>query len=82
MKASVEISYYPLTEQYGTTILKFINRLKTYPNLEIHSNSMSSQIFGDFDELMDILKKEMKTTFKEGKDAVMVLKIANLDLRP
>ena len=82
MKASIEISYYPLTAQYGTAILKFIKRLKTYPNLEIHSNTMSSQIFGEYDDLMDILKEEMKTTFEEGDDTVMVLKIANLDLRP
>jgi uncharacterized protein YqgV (UPF0045/DUF77 family) len=81
MKASVEISMYPLTPEYGTPILQFIQKLKEYSQLEVRSNTMSTQVFGEYDELMSILTKEMKTSFQNGEETVMVFKIANLDLR-
>ena len=81
MKASIEISMYPLTEKYGTPILQFIHRLKEYPELEVRSNTMSTQVFGEYDDLMKIMTKEMKTTFEGVNETVMVFKIANLDLR-
>ena len=81
MKVSAEISMYPLNENYGTSILQFIQRLKAYPRLEVRTNTMSSQVFGEYDELMSVLTKEMKTSFEEKNDVVIVFKIANLDLR-
>lgn len=81
MKASLEISMYPLTPEYGTPILQFIQKLKEYSQLEVRSNTMSTQVFGEYDELMSILTKEMKTSFQNGEETVMVFKIANLDLR-
>jgi uncharacterized protein YqgV (UPF0045/DUF77 family) len=72
---------YPLTKEYGTPILQFIHRLKEYPELEIRSNTMSTQVFGEYDDLMSILTKEMKASFSEELETVMVFKIANLDLR-
>lgn len=81
MKASIEISMYPLDKNYGTPILQFIENLRQYSNLEIKSSSMSSQIFGDYDEMMEILKIEMKKAFLKESDVVMVLKIVNADLR-
>ncbi len=82
MTASLEISMYPLTAQYGTPILQFIARLKSYEPLSVHSNTMSTQVFGPYDILLEALHKEMKTSFEEKHDVVMVMKIANLDLKP
>jgi uncharacterized protein YqgV (UPF0045/DUF77 family) len=82
MNASIEISMYPLTSQYGTPVLQFINRLKTYETLTVVSNTMSTQVFGPYDALMEAIQKEMKTSFDLHQNVVMVLKIANLDLRP
>ncbi len=81
MKTSVEISMYPLNREYGTPILKFIERLRQHEELEVQSNNMSTQIFGEFDKLMSILTKEMKQSFQEEDTAVMVMKVVNLDLR-
>ena len=80
MKASIEISMYPLDNQYGTSILNFIQRLKMHPELTVQSNNMSTQIFGDYDHLMAALTLEMKTSFEEEKAVVMVMKAVNLDL--
>ena len=82
MNISVELSMYPLAEEYGTPILKFINRLKACDGISVSTNTMSTQVFGDYDLVMDVLKKEMKRAFEDEKTVVMVAKFANLDLKP
>ncbi|HHM20818.1 MAG TPA: hypothetical protein ENJ20_02235 [Bacteroidetes bacterium] len=81
MKASVEISMYPLTEAFGTPILQFIGRLRQYEGLTVQSNNISTQVFGEYDEVMEALTSEMKGVFEEEKTVVMVMKVLNLDLR-
>ena len=80
MKASIEISMYPLDQDYGNQILGFIKELNTHPELTVRTNSMSTQIFGEYDLLMDIMQKEIKTVFSTTDTVVMVLKIVNQDL--
>jgi uncharacterized protein YqgV (UPF0045/DUF77 family) len=82
MKASVEISMYPLDQHYGTPVLRFIERLRRNPGLTVHSNNMSTQVFGEYDEVMAALTEEMKSSFQEKDTVAMVLKVVNLDLRP
>ncbi len=80
MKASIELSMYPLHADYGTPILKFIERLRQHQGLTVQTNNMSTQIFGEYDLLMTVLASEMKRSFAEEKTAVMVMKVVNLDL--
>ncbi len=80
MKISIEISMYPLDKEYGTSILDFIHRLKKHPQITTKTNSMSTQVFGEYDEVFQILKQEIKTSFLEEKDILMVMKMANLNL--
>ena len=80
MKASVEISMYPLKETYVPAIVDFIERLNQHKGLIIKTNTMSTQIFGDYDQIMAALTQEMKITFEKEKVAVMVLKVINMDL--
>lgn len=82
MKASVEISMYPLDPAYGNVILEFLHRLRQYSELTIQTNTMSTQVFGEYDEMMAILTKEMKPTFAAEDAVVVVMKLANLDLTP
>lgn len=81
MKISVEISMYPLQPAYETPILQFIQRLRTHPELTVRTNSMSTQVFGEFEELTRALTAEIKTSFEEGIPSIMVMKWVNLDLR-
>jgi uncharacterized protein YqgV (UPF0045/DUF77 family) len=80
MKASAEMSMYPLDENYGNVILEFIHRLRAHKELTVQTNNFSTQVFGEYDFLMDTLKKEMKTSFENNEAIVMVMKITNLDL--
>ena len=79
MKASLEISMYPLDRNYGNLILDFIHRLKAYNGIEVASNRMSTQVFGEYDEVMAAVTKEMKTSFEEDETIVMVMKVINLE---
>ncbi len=80
MKVSVEISMYPLLEEFGTPILEFIENLKGHESLEIKSNSMSTQIFGEYGTVMDVLQAEMEKVFLSNDTIVMVMKFVNKDL--
>ena len=81
MKCSVEISMYPLDQQYVDLITDFIKRLGTYPHLELETNGMSTQIFGDFDNIMHAISTEMKTAFSKEKKVVFNLKVINSHLQ-
>ena len=81
MRISVEISKYPLDAKYGNAILDFIQRLNNHPEIKVQTNNMSTQIFGAYDQIMDILHKEMKASFAQPETIVMVMKFVNEDLR-
>jgi len=57
---SVEMSLYPLTPDYIPPILDFIARLRANKKLTIVTNTMSTQIQGEYDEVWDTLKREMR----------------------
>lgn len=78
MNISVDISYYPLSREHIPPIFDFIERIKNYSNITIRTNGLSTQLFGDFDHVMDITKKEIRKSF-ELPDSVFVLKIVNVD---
>ena len=80
MKTSVEISYYPLRPEFVTPILDFIKRLKQYKAIEAVTSGMSTQVFGEYDEVMNAITIEIKTSF-ELPHSVFILKIVNADLK-
>ncbi|MCF6365026.1 MAG: hypothetical protein L3J35_02380 [Bacteroidales bacterium] len=80
MNISVDISYYPLKVEFKAPILDFIHRLQNYEELEISRNGMSTQVFGKYDDVMNILTKEIKKSFKIPS-SVFILKMVNSDLQ-
>ena len=79
MNVSVEISYYPLDVEYIPPIKDFIDRLNGYAEIKVQTNGMSTQVFGEFDDVMDALKTEIRQSF-ELPHSVFVMKIINADL--
>ncbi len=79
MKTSVEISYYPLLVEYVPPIKNFIARLNEIPEIVVKTNGMSTQVFGEYDQVMLALTKEIKKSF-ELPHSIFVLKIINADL--
>ena len=82
MHISVEISMYPLTENYEAPILQFIDQLHQHPNLKIITNTMSTQIFGKYEAVMGALTPKIRAAFLAEPTTIMVLKIINVDLTP
>ncbi|WP_018694302.1 hypothetical protein [Algicola sagamiensis] len=82
MKISVEISKYPLADEFIPAIKAFIERLNEHENVTIITNTMSTQIFGDIDIVMPLLHQEMKKSFETYGKQVFVCKFFNKDLTP
>lgn len=76
MKISVEISMYPLTEQYRPPINAFIERLANHSELTIEYGKMSTYIFGEYRHIMPLLKTEIETTLKSIPESVFVIKLS------
>ena len=81
MPISVDISLYPLKESFIPPIDDFIVSLKKYKIIEVRVNNMSTQIFGDYNIVMDILKKEINRTFRCEENVVFNIKVVNGDSR-
>ena len=77
MKIAVDISLYPLQDDLIPPILDVIERLKAHDNLYVNTNAMSTQIRGEYDDVMTALNGEIKTTFENLPKAVFVMKILN-----
>lgn len=82
MQISVEISLYPLDQEYIPVIQDFIDRLKAHRQLNVLVNTMSTQIFGNYSEVLQILAQEMQTTHRHCPKAPFVIKVLNGDLSP
>ena len=80
MKTSVDISYYPLQPEFVTPILEFIKRLNEYENIEAVTNGMSTQVFGEYFDVMKAITQEIYKSF-EIPHSVFVLKVINADLK-
>jgi uncharacterized protein YqgV (UPF0045/DUF77 family) len=75
MDIGVEISLYPLDQDFIPPIQNFIDRLNADKRLRIITNSMSTQVFGDYDSVMQTLVRELRTTFADNDKAVFVMKV-------
>lgn len=78
MYVSVDISLYPLTEDYIPPIKDVIARLNGYDELEVETNPMSTQIRGDYDAVMHALCAEMRKSFEQVPKSVFAIRIINL----
>ena len=80
MNISIEISYYPLHNEFIPPIKDFIHRLNQYPDLTVNTSGMSTQVFGEYNYAMQSITKEIEKAF-ELPHSVFILKIVNADLQ-
>jgi uncharacterized protein YqgV (UPF0045/DUF77 family) len=75
MQLSVEISKYPLVEvNFIAAIQNFIDRINQYDDITVVTNVMSTQLFGDYDVVMNALTTELKTSFEKYGTTVFACK--------
>ena len=82
MELSVEISKYPLADDYIPAIKNFIDRLHAIEGLSVVVNTMSTQVFGDYDLVMDALKEEIHRSYEQFGKVIFVCKFIGANLDP
>jgi uncharacterized protein YqgV (UPF0045/DUF77 family) len=80
MKATVEISKYPLNADYEPPIIDFIERLNANKNVLVKTNATATQVVGEFEEVMSLLQAEIKSSFEKYGKAIFVMKVLNGEL--
>ena len=77
MRVAVDISLYPLDEDFIPPIKDVIGRLNTHDGIEVVTNPMATQVRGEYQDVMRVLTKEIGTTFEQVPKAVFTIKILN-----
>ena len=74
MKLTVEISMYPLAEDYLGPIRAFIGQLNTYEGLQVTTYPTATVLVGEHDLLMDAIKDALSWSQREFGMSVFVTK--------
>jgi len=62
MKISVELTLTPIQDDFEPVIIDLIKALRA-SDLTVIENPLSTQVYGDYDRVMEVLQKEVKTSF-------------------
>lgn len=78
MKISVELTLTPIQDNYEPAIINFIKSLRE-SGLTVMENPLSTQVYGDYDTVMALLQKEMKTALEAVDRGLIYMKIVKTD---
>lgn len=78
MKISVELTLTPLQDDFEPSIIHFIKKLRT-SNLKVLENPLSTQVYGEYDEVMQVLTTEIKEAFELVERGLLYMKIVKSD---
>ncbi|WP_179318474.1 thiamine-binding protein [Winogradskyella helgolandensis] len=74
MEISVDLTLSPLQNDYEKHVINFIKALRD-SKFKVLENPLSTQIFGNYDELMPFLTKEIKRSFEDVDISVLTMKV-------
>ncbi len=75
MTSTIEISLYPLVDDYPAHVLAFLKKLKSIPDVEISTNGMSTILIGNYSTLWKELGMLMQEEMASGS-SLFVMKVA------
>ncbi|WP_339625460.1 thiamine-binding protein [uncultured Maribacter sp.] len=78
MEISVELTFSPLQDDFEQHIIDFIKKLRA-SGLSILENPLSTQVFGSYDDVMQVLNTEIKTAFELMDRGLLFMKIVKSD---
>ena len=67
MQVAVEISLYPLSDDFEKPVDTFLSLLANNPSIEVEPGKMSSIITGELAEIMKALTQAMEKVFAENQ---------------
>ena len=77
---SIDISLYPLADdKYEDANWDFIERLHQHNDIKVETNGMSTQVFGDYDAVVEKVMAEIKHTHQQVGTAIFVCKFVPSD---
>ena len=78
MKISVELTLSPLQDDYEPIIINFIKKLRD-SGLTVMENPLSTQVYGNYDRVMEVLNEEMKEALEALDRGLFYMKIVKSD---
>jgi len=78
---TLDISYYTFTKEFLEQVQSFIDELNTFTKIEVLTNAVSTQVYGEFDDVMTAFQSTLKNHFQMFDNNVVVVKILNCDAR-
>ena len=75
MQLTAELSLYPLREGYIEAIKAFIDAANRHQGLTIVTNAMSTQVCGDYDQVMALISRELQASYEKFGRQVLVCKL-------
>jgi len=82
MNLSVEISMYPLQDEYKPKIKDFLDNINQNANgVEIRTSNMSTRLFGEYQAVTALLNEAMQRSMKTYGKIVFVCKYLEGDAR-
>lgn len=78
MKISVELTLTPLQDNFEPPIIDFIQKLRT-SGLKVLENPLSTQVYGEYDEVMELLTTEIREAFENLDHVVLGMKLVKSD---
>ncbi|MCW8980652.1 MULTISPECIES: thiamine-binding protein [Altibacter] len=78
MQISVELTLTPLQDDFEPAIIQFIKKLRE-SGLTVLENPLSTQVYGDYDAVMKVLQKEIKTALEAVERGLLYIKIVKSD---
>jgi len=78
MKISVELTLSPLQDDYEPEIIRFIKALRA-SGLTVLENPLSTQVYGEYDQVMDLLRQELRISLEAVGQAVFLIKLVKSD---
>ena len=75
MKAVADVSMYPLRDDYIDAIDEYLAALNSEADIEVKTNRVSTQLYGDYDAVMDLLQRATRQAYEQFGTAVFVFKV-------
>lgn len=74
MKLTIEISMYPIRDDYLPPIDAFIAKLNEDPAFVVVTTPTATRVLGEYEPLMDMLRDAMKASYEKFGTSVFVTK--------
>lgn len=74
MEVSVELTLTPLQDNFEPPIIGFIQALRS-SGLTVVENPLSTQVYGPYDQVMEVLQREIKSAMEAMDQGVLLLKM-------